>query len=909
MKISLVTPCYNAEKYIRWAIESVIYQEGDFEIEYYIVDGNSTDRTLHIIKNYEKKISERSIEIKCRKVTLHVESAPDQGMYDALVKGFKKVKGDIIGYINADDMYQAGAFKTLNRIFKKYRRVKWLTGIATMYNEDGIIYYVKSPYFYYNRFIKMGMHNDRLLKSIQQESTFFKKELLQYVDFNRLKKLQFAGDYYLWYCFASYTPLFIVSAVLAGWRCHKKNKSLDMEKYKNEMNSFTDPISLTEKEKEFLSFSQKRWIAPMYTHMKDNKRYIYWKNQKAKWYGNLNYDIGYMIKFKSQITNNKENRGELTKRNNNTQNAFGITKKIHEESVHKIDESDEMKPKQSLTLSVVIPYYAKTDRIIELLISIKNQSKKLTECIICCHYELETDLKKLISTNQFDNIIFLASSGAKNDLILKGIKKSVGEIITWIDPEDKYCDNNVFSNVIEIFNLNKDSYIVYGGGEYINSNGKYINEAYINGNAKSMVQNLVSDVGIFEPSVFMRKEMLKKIGYINTNLEYTYDYEMWVKAAVNNFKFTFLPQKLTQKRIVEKYIEDDIKKNIFDEIFYIIDNYYGYIPIVWLKKYHSYFCKKEDYQKLLNLANIYNSSYYSKMNILKNDFDIAKIDTYSELKEIGFDFHNDCHEVDADYRENKKYVNYSIPGWGGKNFIFENDWIIKNKKKTIRLVDELKRQRHNDLCIIVGNGPSLKKENFDFLENQDVFISNNAFIDKKLLSFAKYYAVVNYLVAEQSKFEINKLSTQYKFYPYWLSYCLYENEKTIFLNADLEQKFGLDIRERLSWMSTVSFFMIQIAYSLGYKNIALIGFDHNYKQDKNVKEGDLIITNNDDENHFDPRYFKGKKWQAADVDNMSKAYKIAKETLEAKGVKIINATVGGNLEVFERDKLENIIKQ
>lgn len=908
MKISLITPCYNAEKYIRSTIESVIYQEGDFEIEYYIIDGNSTDRTLDIIKKYEKKLSEGSIEINCRKLTLKVESAADRGMYDALVKGFAKVKGDIIGYINADDMYQTGAFKTINKIFKNYKRVKWLTGIATMYNEDGIINYVVSPYFYYNRFIKMGIYNGELLRYIQQESTFFRKELLQYINLETLKKFQFAGDYYLWYCFASYAPLFIVSAILSGWRSHKENKSLDRDKYQDEMNSFVDPVTLTQIEKEFLNYCKKRWKEPMYTHGKNNKRYIYWNNQKSNWCGNLNYDIDYMIDFNSQIYNEKEQIEGLTGCQKNSLNSVRTLRSHLVKSNDKLNESGEMKENLNQKLSIVIPYYTKTEKICELLKSISDQKIKTTECLICCHNDLETYLRKVISIQKFDNISILICYGNKNVLISKGIKQSNGDIITWIDPADKYYDENVFSNVIQRFELDMDSSIVYGGGEYINFHGEVLNEAYINGNAELMVRNLQSDVGIFEPSVFMRKEMLKKIGSINTNLEYAYDYEIWIKAAINNFKFTFLPLKLTQKRIIKKNRAFDIEK-IFDEIFYIIDEYYGYIPIVWLKKYHCYLYKKQNPKKLLHLANIYNSTYLSKQNILKNSFNIGKINTYSELKQLGFDFHCNCYEVSDDFREQNRYEYYSIPGWGGKKFVFEKDWILNNNKRTNRLVGDLKEQRSNDLCIIVGNGPSLKKVNFDLLKNQDVFISNNAFIDKKLISLSKYYAVVNYLVAEQSKFQINKLSTVYKFYPFWLSYCLYENEKTIFLNADLEQKFGLDIRDRVSWMSTVSFFMIQIAYSLGYKKIALIGFDHNYKQDKNVKEGDLIITHNDDENHFDPNYFKGKKWQAADVNNMAKAYKIAKNTLKEKGVKIINATLGGKLEVFERDTLENIIKE
>ncbi|MCX3263622.1 glycosyltransferase family 2 protein [Pedobacter agri] len=90
MKISIITVVYNAEQYIKDCIESVIHQSYQ-NIEYIIIDGNSTDGTIQVIEEYRKYLS-------------RFVSEKDKGLYDAINKGIKLASGDVIGILNADDM-------------------------------------------------------------------------------------------------------------------------------------------------------------------------------------------------------------------------------------------------------------------------------------------------------------------------------------------------------------------------------------------------------------------------------------------------------------------------------------------------------------------------------------------------------------------------------------------------------------------------------------------------------------------------------------------------------------------------------------------------------------------------------------------------------------------------------------
>ncbi|MDA9863810.1 glycosyltransferase [Flavobacteriales bacterium] len=92
MKVSVVTVTFNAAATVEMAVKSVLSQQGDFSLDYHVVDGGSTDGTLDILATHGERISE-------------ITSQPDGGLYDAMNRGVARAKGDIIGILNADDAY------------------------------------------------------------------------------------------------------------------------------------------------------------------------------------------------------------------------------------------------------------------------------------------------------------------------------------------------------------------------------------------------------------------------------------------------------------------------------------------------------------------------------------------------------------------------------------------------------------------------------------------------------------------------------------------------------------------------------------------------------------------------------------------------------------------------------------
>jgi glycosyltransferase involved in cell wall biosynthesis len=117
--ISIITPCLNRVAFIPDAVESVLKQ-GSSRFEHIIMDGGSTDGTLEVLKRYPN---------------LQVVSQPDDGIYDALNKGIQLAQGEVIGFLNTDDLYQPDIFGIVTQTFTNHSEIDALVGGARILYE------------------------------------------------------------------------------------------------------------------------------------------------------------------------------------------------------------------------------------------------------------------------------------------------------------------------------------------------------------------------------------------------------------------------------------------------------------------------------------------------------------------------------------------------------------------------------------------------------------------------------------------------------------------------------------------------------------------------------------------------------------------------------------------------------
>lgn len=236
----------------------------------------------------------------------------------------------------------------------------------------------------------------------------------------------------------------------------------------------------------------------------------------------------------------------------------------------------------------------------------------------------------------------------------------------------------------------------------------------------------------------------------------------------------------------------------------------------------------------------------------------------------------------------------------------------REKKRLKILKNSFKGKR----IFIIGNGPSLNRTPLEKLNNDYTFAVNRIYLlFSKIKWKPTFYTTHDWRFIPDNVDEINALKDMIFFFPenfrsvlrsgndvywYWTKNSIHSNEE-----------FSHDITNGVMLGGTVIFITIQIARYLGFDPIYLIGVDADYTIPKTVKQEGKVLddgnknflesTQDDDPNHFDPKYFgKGKKWHHPYVPNMIKGFEICRQAVTSHGGQIFNATVGGKLEVFER---------
>lgn len=229
LTISVITPSYNQGRFIERTIRSVLSQEIP-NLEYMICDGGSSDETVDILRRYQDR--------------LHWVSEPDGGQADAVNKGILNTSGDIIGWLNSDDIYYPGALRHVLDFFEQNPTVEIIYGDAHHIDEyDGFIETYYTEDWDYER-----------LKDVCylcQPAVFFRRRVIEKKGLLNAA-LHYTMDYEYWLRLGADIQFVRLNRLLAGSRLYQSNKTLG-----NRVAVHREMIEMTRRS---LGQTPQRWI-------------------------------------------------------------------------------------------------------------------------------------------------------------------------------------------------------------------------------------------------------------------------------------------------------------------------------------------------------------------------------------------------------------------------------------------------------------------------------------------------------------------------------------------------------------------------------------------------------------------------------------------------------------------------
>ncbi len=222
------------------------------------------------------------------------------------------------------------------------------------------------------------------------------------------------------------------------------------------------------------------------------------------------------------------------------------------------------------------------------------------------------------------------------------------------------------------------------------------------------------------------------------------------------------------------------------------------------------------------------------------------------------------------------------------------------RRESLRRLAMFRNRHRGERAFILGNGPSLARTDVSKLRGEVTFGLNRVYLAFPEWGFHTTYLVsVNDLVIQQCAQDFRRLP-MWKFFTWRARRWIPLDDRTVFLfTTHMGPTFATDARGRLWEGATVTYVALQLAYHMGFDEVILIGVDHNFATQGPPNQ--TVVSQGEDPNHFHPQYFgPGFRWQLPDLATSERAYRMAREAFERAGRRVLDATIGGKLQVFPK---------
>ncbi|MEP0069097.1 hypothetical protein [Pyruvatibacter sp.] len=245
-------------------------------------------------------------------------------------------------------------------------------------------------------------------------------------------------------------------------------------------------------------------------------------------------------------------------------------------------------------------------------------------------------------------------------------------------------------------------------------------------------------------------------------------------------------------------------------------------------------------------------------------------------------------------------------GWT-KPARYAADSLLFNARNKSNALEPLKDKFKGQPLLVVGNGPSLNKTPLDdFAHIPSIGMNKIDLIFPRVTWRPSVIVCINNMVVKQHADVF--AASDIPVYLGWKSRWFAPRSPSInYFNMTLAEDFSTDFSTHVGSAATVTYPALQLAHYMGADPVIVVGVDHSFN--KTGKDHAYEKREGDDVNHFDPNYFKaGTYWGLPNLDASERVYWRARQAFEESGRRIVDATIGGKLEVFEKVSIEEAVR-
>jgi hypothetical protein len=224
-----------------------------------------------------------------------------------------------------------------------------------------------------------------------------------------------------------------------------------------------------------------------------------------------------------------------------------------------------------------------------------------------------------------------------------------------------------------------------------------------------------------------------------------------------------------------------------------------------------------------------------------------------------------------------------------------------NRQKLLQFKDRHKGER----CAIVANGPSLNKTDLSLLKGVPTIGMNRIYLIRDSTGFMPTYLVVADIETKLEQFTAEFEAVQLLRFFHWNARLLFRESPSIaYFKDSYRPDFQPDFTRVIGSGKSVTYTCLQLAYFMGFSEVILIGKDHDYGLVGRPHE--LVESTGNEVTHFKGYHAPGMRFRVPDLFGEEYAYRLARVAFEKAGRSVIDATVGGKLDVFEKRDLDEL---